>query len=149
MLDRSIYQYRDEHWYNKIEATTQQISLKITETYTWFEKPKSYCLNLKITVKITIRQKNTYKNTWIVNSLANFTCKSLQGTCKSEIYLHILIVLFWELFVNCFVKPAPWEGAFLLAETKEFVDANWQPSFFLKMVCWRICASFFFWLRKK
>jgi len=39
----------------KIEATTKQISLKIKETYTWFEKPKSYCLN--ITVKITVRQR--------------------------------------------------------------------------------------------
>jgi hypothetical protein len=30
---------------------------KDTEAYTWFEKPKSYCL--KITVKITVRQIRT------------------------------------------------------------------------------------------
>ncbi len=47
---------------NKIEATTEQISLKITETYTGFKKPKSYCLKfLNFTVKFTIRQRTLIK----------------------------------------------------------------------------------------
>jgi hypothetical protein len=39
----------------------------------------------------------------LVNSLVNFTCKIDKVLVN---YLYILIVHFWELFVNCFVKPA-------------------------------------------
>jgi len=52
----------------KIEATTKQISLKNTETYTCFEKPKSYCLNYNTTVTITVRQRTLIK--------------TLKSTCK-------------------------------------------------------------------
>jgi len=40
----------------------------------------------------------------------NFICKVLQGTCKFVIYLHILIVHFWELFVKLFCQIGPMGG---------------------------------------
>jgi len=66
----------------KIEATTKQISLKIKETYTWFEKPKSYCLN--ITVKITVRQR-TLIRTLFLGTICDLFCQFSPKTADDKL----------------------------------------------------------------
>ncbi len=96
----------------------KQISLN-TEAYTWFENTSNnYCLNF--TVKFTVRQRTLIK--------------TLKCTC--ELLVHINSPFFWELFVNCFVKPAQGLAmSFLLTQTADrrvLLTQNRHPSFFLR-----------------